>query len=245
MSEELVRLSKVMSQRGLCSRREADVWIEKGWVYVDGNLINELGYKIHPSQQIEISKKAIHEQNQLITVLINKPIGYVSGQAEEGYIPAIKLITLENYWTENNPKFDGKFNFLKGLAPCGRLDIDSTGLLVLSQDGRVAKNLIGENSQIEKEYLVRYEGHITGEKLSLLNFGLSLDGQQLKPATVTILNDDQLMFKLKEGKKRQIRRMCELVDLKVVGLKRVRIGHIKLGQLPLGKWRFLTSLETF
>jgi 23S rRNA pseudouridine2604 synthase len=134
---------------------------------------------------------------------------------------------------------------LKGLAPAGRLDIDSTGLLVLTQDGRIAKKLIGENSGIEKEYLVRVEGRLTAEGLAKLNFGLSLDDSPLKRADVKWQNDDQLRFVLREGKKRQIRRMCELVGLKVTGLKRVRIGKVLLGDLTQGQWRYLRSDEHF
>jgi len=118
-------------------------------------------------------------------------------------------------------------------------------LLVLTQDGRVARRLIGEHSTIEKEYLVRVEGRLTANGLALLNHGLSLDDKKLKPAHVEWLNDDQLRFVLIEGRKRQIRRMCELVGLRAVGLKRVRIGQVKLGDLPLGQWRFLRADETF
>jgi 23S rRNA pseudouridine2604 synthase len=134
---------------------------------------------------------------------------------------------------------------LKNLAPAGRLDIDSTGLLVLTQDGRVARQLIGENSAIEKEYLVRVEGKLDEKGLKLLNHGLSLDGKALKPARVSWQNEDQLRFILKEGKKRQIRRMCELVGLRVTGLKRVRIGKVMLGDLPPGQWRYLRRDEKF
>jgi 23S rRNA pseudouridine2604 synthase len=134
---------------------------------------------------------------------------------------------------------------LKGLAPAGRLDIDSTGLLVFTQDGKTAKLLIGEDSPIEKEYLVRVEGRLDDKGLRLLNHGLSLDGVALKPAQVAWQNSDQLRFVLREGKKRQIRRMCELVGLRVAGLKRVRIGRIKLGELPLGEWRYLRDDESF
>ncbi len=134
---------------------------------------------------------------------------------------------------------------LENLAPAGRLDIDSQGLLVLTQDGRIAKQLIGVNSKIEKEYLVRVEGSLPKERLALLCFGLSLDGSPLKRAEVSWLNQDQLRFVLHEGKKRQIRRMCELVNLKVTGLKRVRSGRIKLGNLPEGKWRYLRAGEKF
>jgi len=138
----------------------------------------------------------------------------------------------------------GKFN-TRGLAPAGRLDIDSSGLLVLTQDGRIAKLLIGENSPIEKEYLVRVEGTLTAEGLRLLNHGLKLDDEALKPAKVSWQNTDQLRFVLREGKKRQIRRMCELVGLKVIGLKRIRIGQIPLGNLPVGQWRHLGPNERF
>ena len=134
---------------------------------------------------------------------------------------------------------------LKNLAPAGRLDIDSTGLLVLTQDGRIARQLIGADSEIDKEYLVRVEGTLAENGLDLLNHGLWLDDRPLRPAKVEWINDDQLRFVLREGRKRQIRRMCELVVLQVVGLKRVRIGQVKLGDLPLGQWRFLREDERF
>jgi len=180
-----------------------------------------------------------------MTVLLNKPIGYVSGQAEDGHQPAIVLIKPDTRWASDNSPQKFTALHLRGLAPAGRLDIDSQGLLILTQDGRVAKQLIGEDSPIEKEYLVRVTGKLVGNGLNMLNHGLSLDGQKLKPAKVTWLNDDQLRFILKEGKKRQIRRMCELVGLKVTGLKRVRIGKIKLGDLPVGQWRYLREDEGF
>jgi 23S rRNA pseudouridine2604 synthase len=118
-------------------------------------------------------------------------------------------------------------------------------LLVLTQDGRIAKQLVGADSNIEKEYLVRVEGRLSEANLKLLNHGLSLDSKALKPAQVAWQNKDQLRFILKEGKKRQIRRMCELVALKVTGLKRVRIGKVQLGDLPVGQWRYLRSNEQF
>ncbi|RYG62767.1 pseudouridine synthase, partial [bacterium] len=133
----------------------------------------------------------------------------------------------------------------RGLAPAGRLDIDSTGLLVLTQDGRVAKQLIGENSSVEKEYLVRVEGRLSDEGLARLRHGLSLDGVKLRPAQVSWQNEDQLRFVLREGRKRQIRRMCETVGLYVTGLKRVRSGKVLLGGLPPGQWRYLRPDESF
>ncbi|MBL8520447.1 MAG: pseudouridine synthase [Betaproteobacteria bacterium] len=240
-----VRLSKRMSELGLASRREADEWIAKGLVRVDGQVVSELGSRILPDQLITIDSAAKDEQRGRVTILMHKPMGYVSGQAEDGHQPASVLFKAENRWNQDGSPV--KFHPLqaKGLAPAGRLDIDSTGLIVFTQDGRIAKQLIGENSAIEKEYLVRVEGQIADGGLQKLCHGLSLDGVALKPAKVSWQNEDQLRFALREGKKRQIRRMCEMVGLKVTGLKRIRIGKVTLGALPVGKWRYLGPHESF
>jgi 23S rRNA pseudouridine2604 synthase len=239
-----VRISKLMAGRGLCSRREADDFIVRGWVYVDGERVSELGSRADPSAKITLDAQARAAQQRLMTILLHKPVGYVSGQPEPGCQPAVTLIRPENQRTSSDtPLFHA--SHLKGLAPAGRLDVDSTGLLVLTQDGRVARRLIGENSKVEKEYLVRVEGRLVDNGLALLNYGLSLDDKPLKPARVEWLNEDQLRFVLNEGRKRQIRRMCELVGLRVTGLKRVRIGTVRLGDLPVGQWRYLRENETF
>ena len=284
-----LRLNKRMAELGLASRREADDWIAKGWVKVNGR-VAEMGMQVAPDVKIEIDKLAKGQQANLVTVLINKPLGLVSGQAEDGHEPAITLVQPENRWAEDNARFFFHGSQLKSLVPAGRLDIDSTGLLVLTQDGRVARQLIGEDAMMEKEYLVRviYTGVLNtaaatsaaatypgrplqrpaaptqlsriddddpissdvqavfpAEKLQLLRHGLSLDGQALKHAKVEWQNPEQLRFVLHEGKKRQIRRMCEQVGLKVVGLKRVRIGKVMLGNLPVGQWRYLAPHERF
>lgn len=239
------RLSKVMADRGLCSRREADDWIVNGWVKVDGEIIETLGTRIDPDAEIIISAYAKEHQAETVTILLHKPVGYVSGQAEDGYEPAVVLCNPENQWSEDASGISFKRGHLRGLAPAGRLDIDSTGLLVLTQDGRVARKLIGDDSNVEKEYLVRVEGQLSANGLASLNHGLSLDGVQLRPAKVSWQNEDQLRFVLREGRKRQIRRMCELVGLHVVGLKRIRIGSINLGKLPPGQWRYLGAHERF
>ena len=239
------RLSKRMAELGLCSRREADDWIVNGWVKVNGEIIDTLGTRIAPDAEIIVSHHAKAEQSENVTILLHKPVGYVSGQAEDGYEPAVVLVKPENQWSEDTAQKSFKRSYLKGLAPAGRLDIDSTGLLVLTQDGRIARHLIGEDSSIEKEYLVRVEGELSAQGLAMLNHGLTLDGVQLKPAKVSWQNEDQLRFVLREGRKRQIRRMCELVGLTVTGLKRVRIGSVKLGKLPVGEWRYLQVNERF
>ncbi|MGY0194872.1 pseudouridine synthase [Leptothrix sp. BB-4] len=242
------RLSKRMTALGLASRREADTWIEAGWVRVDGQMA-VLGQRVGPDARIEIDPAAHQQQAQRVTILLNKPIGYVSGQAEDGHEPAVVLIKPGNQWAEDKSGQRWHPGHLRGLAPAGRLDIDSVGLLVLTQDGRVARQLIGEDSTIEKEYLVRVVkeggGQLSDQALALLNHGLELDGHKLKPAKVSWANEDQLRFVLREGRKRQIRRMCELVGLTVVGLKRVRIGSVVLGHLPPGQWRYLRREEFF
>jgi 23S rRNA pseudouridine2604 synthase len=277
-----VRLNKRMAELGMASRREADEWIGKGWVKVNGK-VAEMGMQVTPDVRIEIDKQAKGQQANQVTILINKPIGLVSGQAEDGHQPAITLVQPQNRWQDDNARFFFHPSQLKSLVPAGRLDIDSTGLLVLTQDGRVARQLIGEDAVMEKEYLVRVvfigqanlaagtsaaatyaavptqlsriddddpistdvQSVFPKSQLALLRHGLSLDGQALKPAKVEWQNPEQLRFVLTEGKKRQIRRMCELVGLKVVGLKRVRIGRVMLGNLPVGQWRYLQPQEKF
>jgi 23S rRNA pseudouridine2604 synthase len=243
-----------MSELGLASRREADEWIARGWVRVDGKVVSELGSRVLPQQEITVDPAAHAMQAKQVTILINKPVGYVSGQAEDGYQPAIVLVTPANHWRDDPTGLRFSREHLRNLAPAGRLDIDSVGLLVLTQDGRVAKRLIGEDSEIDKEYLVRveYPGRpgpgpevFPQAELERLNHGLWLDGKPLRPAEVRWQNEDQLRFVLREGRKRQIRRMCEAVGLKVVGLKRVRIGQVMLGDLPPGQWRYLRGDERF
>ncbi|WP_253195032.1 pseudouridine synthase, partial [Hydrogenophaga sp. A37] len=246
-----VRLNKRMADLGLCSRREADEWIARGWVLVNGEPA-VMGMPVAPDAQVEVLPQARHQQAGQVTILLHKPMGYVSGQPEDGHEAAATLIGAPSQWRGDarHPADGRRFapEHTRGLAPCGRLDIDSVGLLVLTQDGRIARQLIGENSGIEKEYLVRVHyapngphgaGVVTqdvqavfpADQLARLRHGLSLDDQPLKPAQVEWMNPEQLRFVLVEGKKRQIRRMCEQVGLHVVGLKRIRIGNVVLGNL--------------
>ncbi len=242
MHNEKIRLSKLMSERGLCSRREADLYIERGQVIVDGEVVSVLGTKVSLDATISLKAGAKEKQHNKVTILLHKPVGYVSTQPEKGYRPAIDLIRPEN-------QYQGRYTrplqpqHLSYLSVAGRLDIESKGLLILTQDGVVAKTIIGPESDLEKEYHVGVEGQITENVLEELSFGLKLDNQMLKRAAVTILRPSTLRFILKEGKKRQIRRMCELVGLRVTMLKRVRIGKLMLGNLPEGMWRFMESHE--
>jgi len=244
-NEEQVRISKILSELGLCSRREADKYIEQGMVLLDDEVVSELGTRAYRSQKVELMKKAAIIQSSKATIILNKPVGYISHlDDDKEFTPASSLVTPDNYYINNNGRKNSKFN-TTGLAPAGRLDIDSSGLLVLTQDGRIAKQIIGENAIIEKEYLVRIDGTLNNDSIDLLNHGLTLEGYKLKPAKVFWQNEDQLSFTLIEGRNRQIRKMCELVGVKVVGLKRVRIGNVRLGDIPTKRWRFLEPNEGF
>lgn len=242
---ENIRLSKLMASRGMCSRREADDWIERGYVRVDGEIISELGTRVPPDCSITIAPAAEQRQQSLLTVLLNKPVGFVSGQPEPGYRAAATLITRSNHCRSDRIPFKSGLDHQRRMAPAGRLDIESHGLLVLTQDGRVARRLIGPDSTIDKEYLVRVTGAVDDQRINALRYGLQLDGKVLKPATVDEIEPGLLRMVLIEGRKRQIRRMCDLVGLQVRGLKRVRIGRVRLAGLPRGKWRYLGTGERF
>lgn len=238
-----VRLNKLMSERGLSSRREADELIARGLVKVNGE-VAQVGQRFSADVEIEVLHRAQKELAEKVTILLNKPIGYVSSQPEDGYKAAVELILTVNKDPLEARALESKH--MRGLATAGRLDIDSQGLLVFTQDGVIAKQLIGENSEIEKEYIVRVEGDLSRENLQLLNRGgMVIEGRKLRPAKVEWINEDQLRFVLKEGMKRQIRKMCEACGLRVTGLKRVRIGNVTLSKLAEGQWRFLRDDESF
>lgn len=241
--DELLRLSKLMTIRGICSRREADFCIENEWVKVDGEITKVLGTKVKNTVKVELTLEGKAYIDQKLSVVLHKPIGYVSSQPEKDYLAASELLTPGNRYSRFEEGKALSQGDLASLAPVGRLDIESKGLLVLSQDGRLAKSIIGPSSAMEKEYLVRVEGEITDEALDLLHKGLYLDAQPLKPVKIMEIEEGLLKMVLIEGRKRQIRRMCELVELRVTSLKRVRIGSLMLADLPEGQWRLISHDE--
>ncbi|GKY99311.1 hypothetical protein MPSEU_000886200 [Mayamaea pseudoterrestris] len=263
----LVRLNKLVAQKGLCSRREADVFITKGLVKVDGRIISELGSKVRPNASVELLPRGVDLVKQQGTILFNKPLGVVSCQPETHQTPAIQLCTLENEYIRNRRGKDRTATSSddvqsatnnsrireprrqSGWAAAGRLDINSTGLLVLTQSGFIAKQIIG--AAMEKEYLVRVRHNLlkddmeTTDKIHQLREGFIHEGDRLTTKSVEVLNESQLQIVLDEGKKHHLRRMLMHVGWKVDALKRVRIGNIVLGDLPPGNWRWLRSNEQF
>ncbi len=225
------------------SQREADEWIENGWVRVDGAAVTTLGTRAHPNATIEVSDAASKHTTESVTILLNKPLDDTPGEgADES---AAQLIRAATRWAEDDTTYTFKATHLRGLALAGKLDPDATGMLVFTQEGSVARRITGDETRLEKEYMVRVEGELTPDGLKLLNHGLKLDDVKLKPAQVSWQNEQQLRFVLHESRKQQIQRMCELVGLRVTAIKRIRIGSVSLGKLPPGQWRYLRDNERF
>lgn len=254
----MVRLAKLMAQRGLCSRREADAYIQAGSVLVNGERTQGDWLKVPVDSDVRLDFRAQRHQNKKVTIVLNKPLGIVSAQPEDDYTPAIKLLTFANECRELNrtrPRGEPVEPLtLAKMAVCGRLDVNSTGVLLFTQDGTVAKQILDPHGGVEKEYLVRVDANLEADsaaassalahKLTQLRAGVTLDeGVTYRAKSVEVLNADQLRIVLTEGKHRHIRRMCEYVGMRVLALKRVRIGGIKLGKLPVGQWRYLQPTD--
>lgn len=242
--DEPQRINKWMAQAGVCSRREAEAFIEQGFVSIDGQVVTEPGRKIEPGQTLILNDSAQKALGDQMTLVIHKPEGLVSAHPEPHQQAAFSLVTRDRLWAPREdfgririPAADDSF------PPLGRLDQDSRGMLLLSEDGVLAKAVIGPESELEKEYLVRVRGEITDRKIAGLRHGLYLDGRALLPAKVTLIEDQQLRIILKEGRNRQIRRMCEAVGLYVSDLLRIRVGPVQMGGLPEGMWRPLHPQE--
>jgi 23S rRNA pseudouridine2604 synthase len=236
--DEPQRINKWLAQSGVCSRREAEAFIADGLVAIDGETVSDPGRKIARGQTLTLRDAAGAALGAQLTVIVHKPVGVVSAHPEPGQTEAAQLLTAQNLWRAHIEAPRGK-----SLPPLGRLDRDSRGLLLLSEDGVLAKAVIGPGSTLDKEYLVRVDGRIDARMLMRLRHGLVLDGRALRRAEVEEIGPQRLRFVLTEGRNRQIRRMCEAVGLTVVDLLRIRIGPIPLGDLPEGCWRPLEPGE--
>ena len=255
-----------MAHQGLCSRREAIRYLDKGWVLVNGVIPTKDQFFMDPStiQSVELTNQAYTDQAQRATILLHKPLGIISSQPESPQqIPAIQLLTPDRQYhgipttsdhngtpngAINTPSRDSKPLNKQGLAVAGRLDANATGLLVMTQSGKIAKELIGPESTVEKEYLVRIPmvRDLAG-KLRTLNEGVveASTGICFQANSIEQINDDQLKFVFTAGISHQIHRMCQIVGLPIQAVKRVRIGKVVLGDLPLGKWKYLPANKKF
>ncbi|MBX3026810.1 rRNA pseudouridine synthase [bacterium] len=239
----LERVAKLMAARGLCSRREAERLIDAGCVLLDGVPVAAQGAKAAADADIRVTDAGRRLLGGRSTVLLHKPLGIVSTQPEPGQTPAWRLVRAA---TRRGPIAPAVEQDLladrQSLSVAGRLDRASRGLLVLTQDGTVARRIIGGQG-VEKAYLVRTAAPATDGQVHKLNGPMRLDGQALLPMRVSRVDGDTLRFVLVEGRKHQIRRCARTVGLTVVDLFRVAVGPLALGDLPEGCWRLASEDE--
>jgi pseudouridine synthase len=235
-----IRIQKYLSGQGVCSRREAEDFIRRGFVVVNGKVVKEMGVKINPeTDKVELVVKPAGGEDKKESVIVYKPRGIVSSRIP--FRPTERRQSFER--AEEKTIYDLFPQFSK-LNIVGRLDKESEGLLLLSNDGVIARAVTGDEHIMEKEYevVVREKINIS-QIIRLFKRGLEIEDWKTLPARVRVLNDHAFRVILKEGKNHQIRRMCEYIRLTVVKLKRIRIGSVLLGKLDVGGHRFLTEQE--
>lgn len=226
----MIRLNKYIAECGICSRRKADILIESGKVLVNDIVIKDLGVKIDDTKDIvKVDGKTISKEDKFVYIMLNKPKGYVTTNSEQfGRKSVLDLIDTDYR-----------------IFPIGRLDMNTEGLLLLTNDGEFANKLMHPKNKVEKTYIVNVKGNITKEKIEHLINGVDIGGYITKPAQVKIISKDknEIEIKISEGKNRQVRKMCEAVGLKVINLKRTSIGKLNLGNLKIGEYRYLNKNE--
>jgi len=242
MTAESIRLSKRIAELVPCSRREAEQYIEGGWVQVDGKVIEEQGFRVLPQQRVELLPQADLAIVEPVTILFHKPAGY---DLDAGADPVQKFVTADNRSADDRSGIVFLKRHLAGQSVCVPLDAAASGLLVLTQDWRIARKLINDLAKVEQEYIVEAAGELAPDGLKLLNHGLVLKGRPLPPAKVSWQNENRLRFALKAPQHDQIPRMCKMVGLKVLSIKRIRIGRVPMSSLQPGQWRYLLPYEKF
>lgn len=231
-----IRLSKRLIEITGCSRREADLYIEGGWVLVDGVVVEEPQFKVD-NQRVELRQGAVLTPVDPVTLLWNVPLGDLPDVAES--------INLSTRWSEDNPwirPLKGHFNRLR---PCVPLQMGAQGLHVLTQDWRIERKLKEDLTKLEQEYVVEVTGTLSPGQLQRMNRGMSMNGVSLAQCKISWQNETRLRFALKNPLPGQIVFMCNNFDLNVVGMKRIRIGGVSMSKLPSGQWRYLTDKERF
>ena len=222
-----MRLQKFLSRAGICSRRKGEEYIKAGWVKVNGKIVTELGVKVDPERdRVEVDSDAIRSDSVPTYIALNKPRGYVSSCLQQDEKIVLDLLDIS-----------------ERVYPVGRLDKDSTGLLLLTNDGHLHHRLSHPSFNHEKEYEVTVAKPLPEGALRKLARGLPMMGTRTRPARVKRISARRFWIVLQEGKNRQIRRMVRKVGNQVTHLKRIRIANIKLGNLPSGSWRHLTQKE--
>lgn len=225
----LVRLNKFLAEQGIASRREADKLIAAGLVKVNGKVVAEMGQKIDPeTDRVEVDETGVEKSKKLVYIALNKPKGYVCSAKPTKTDPHIVTDLVD---------------IPERIYPVGRLDKETTGLLLLTNDGTLVNQIIHPSSESEKEYEVTFFKQIPGGALDKLRAGVKLSGEATLSTKVKKVGPAKIHITLREGKNRQVRRICQKVGFPVKTLKRIRIKKLQLGNLLLGKWRHLTPAE--
>jgi len=223
----LMRLQKFFSHAGFCSRRQGEKYIKDGLVRINGNVVTTLGTKVDPeSDQIAVDGKTIRIRQSLIYIALNKPPGYITSCRQSSTKIVLDLIDIP-----------------ERVYPIGRLDKNSTGLLILTNDGSLHHQLAHPSFDHEKEYEVTVASPVSDDILRSMEKGLPMDGTKTRPAKIKKISSKRFRIVLKEGKNRQIRRMVKQVGNRIIRLKRIRVSNIRLGRLSEGTWRHLTERE--
>lgn len=224
MDESLVRIQKYLSNKGILSRRKAEEYIIKGWILLNGNVVSDLGTKINPEKDV-VSLVEEAEQVKYTYLLFNKPLGVFTNCPEEGFREIIDYLPKE----------------YRHLHSVGRLDKDSEGLILMTDDGTVANHFLNSGVDHEREYEVTIDTVLTQGMIYKLENGIKMMGTYTKPATVTIHSKQRFILTLREGKNRQIRRMLKKVGANVIKLKRISFAGLKLGDLRSGDYRLINK----
>ncbi|MFP4194174.1 MAG: pseudouridine synthase [Desulfosalsimonas sp.] len=222
-----IRLQKYLADAGVCSRRKGEQYIRQGLVRLNGEVVTRMGVAVDPEKDlVEVSGKKVRPEVFGVYIILNKPAGYLSTCSQPGRKIVLDLVEVD-----------------RRVFPVGRLDRDSTGLLLLTSDGRIHNRLAHPSFDHEKEYLVETDRPVEDRDLATLENGVELSDGVTRPAKVSRKSKNRFSIVLKEGRNRQIRRMAETLGYKVTGLHRVRMGPIRIKNLPPGKWRRLTDAE--
>ena len=238
---EPVRLSRRVSELARCSRADAERYIEGGWVRVDGKVVDAPQLMVS-DERVELDPHAVLEDSEPATFLLHKPPGY---DTIAGPRPAAALLTPESRWAEDPTGMRLLQRHFVRPTPLFDLDNDASGLMVLSQDGRVWRRLTEDADRIEQEFIVEVAGDIAPYGLHRLNHGLRFRGRELPPCKVSWQNEIRLRFAIKDAQPGQLRDMCRQVGLDVVAIRRIRIGRVPLAKMPVGTWRYFPVGEKF
>lgn len=226
-TENKIRLQKFLADAGVCSRRRAENHIREGQVRVNGIVVSTMGIIVDPyKDRVEIFGKPVKAQQKDVYIVLNKPAGYISSCSQPGRKIILDLVDIK-----------------QRVFPVGRLDKDSTGLILLTSDGRIHHRLAHPSFDHEKEYEVEVDRTVTDEQLDRLRNGIALADGPTRPAKLERRSEKKFTITLKEGRNRQIRRMAEALGCSVVSLHRIRMGSMRLEDLSPGQWRHLSRSE--